>query len=41
MGKTYRNDPMQSKYDAEEELFDKLASQWARRVEAKRRKARA
>lgn len=37
MGKTYRKDPMQSEYDAEDklmELYDKLASQWAQKVES-------
>ncbi len=38
MGKTYRKDPMQREYEAEDkmmELYDKLASQWARKAEAK------
>jgi hypothetical protein len=37
MGKTHRKDPLQTEYDSEEklmELYDKLASQWARKVEA-------
>ncbi len=37
MGKTHRKDPLQTEYDTEEklmELYDKLASQWARKVEA-------
>ncbi|MGI9028133.1 MAG: hypothetical protein ACR2FM_04845 [Candidatus Saccharimonadales bacterium] len=40
MGKTYRKDPMQEKYDAEDKLmnlYDELASQWARKVESSRR----
>lgn len=45
MGKTHRNDPMQHQYEAEDkmmELYDRLASQFARRVEARRSgKARA
>jgi hypothetical protein len=43
MGKTHRKDPMQNLYDMEEqtmELYDKLASQYAQRVESKL-KARA
>lgn len=38
MGKTYRKDPMQDTYEAESkmmELYDKLASEWAKKVEAK------
>lgn len=37
MGKTHRKDPMQNEYEEEDklmELYDKLASQWARKVEA-------
>lgn len=45
MGKTHRKDPMQNEYETEEklmELYDKLASQWARKVEASSKyKARA
>ncbi len=45
MGKTYRKDPMQDEYDAEDKLmnlYDELASQWALKVESnKRNKARA
>lgn len=44
MGKTHRKDPMQDEYAAEDrmmELYDKLASQWARKVEASRGKARS
>lgn len=45
MGKTHRKDPLQNEYDAEEkllDLYDKLASQWARKVEAaSKSKARA
>lgn len=35
MGKTYRKDPLDSAYRAEEELYDKLASEWALKVEAR------
>lgn len=44
MGKTYRKDRMQDEYDTEDkmmELYDKLASQWARKVEARKGKAGA
>lgn len=45
MGKTHRKDPMENAYKAEDEMldaYDKLASQWARKVEAARKsKARA
>ncbi len=43
MGKTYRKDPMDREYEEEDkmlELYDKLASQWARKMES-RSKARA
>jgi hypothetical protein len=38
MGKTYRKDPLLSE-DEMMELYDKLASQWARRVEGHKGKA--
>lgn len=45
MGKTYRNDPLDQYNEDEDnklmELYDKLASQWAKKQEARRNKARA
>jgi len=38
MGKTHRKDPMSAE-DKLMELYDKLASQWAQKVEASRSKA--
>lgn len=40
MSKTYRKDPMSRAYKDEDKLletYDKLASRWARRVEAARK----
>ena len=38
MSKTYRNDPLSAE-DKMMELYDKLASQWAKKVESGKSKA--
>lgn len=38
MGKTYRNDPLTAE-DKLMELYDKLASQWAQKVESTKQKS--